>query len=175
MTSKIHSIKMSGDKVIPVTIEVKISSGIGIHIVGLSDQSLKETLLRTITAMQNLGFTIPAKKITINIAPADRTKTSEYYDLPIAAGIIAASGQMELPFLGDYIVAGKLKLDADIHGDIDPYAAAEAAKKMDLKGCILPEESAIRITDTPAVPVYGRNRLRDILSILTWHPKPINL
>ena len=166
---------MSGDKVIPVTIEVKISSGIGIHIVGLSDQALKVTLLRTITAIQNLGFTIPAKKITINISPADLTKTAEYYDLPIAAGIIASSGQMELPLLGNYIVAGRLSLDADVRGDIDPYAAAEAAKCMYLKGCILPEEPAIGITDTPAVPVYGRNKLRDILSILAGHPEPINL
>lgn len=175
MTAKINSMTMSGGKAVPVTVEVNTSSGIGIHVVGLADQSFKEMLLRTITALQHLGFRIPGKKITVNIAPADLTKTAEYHDVAIAAGIIASSGQMELPLLEDYIITGRLNLDAGVRGDIDPYAAAEAAKSMNLKGCILPEESAIGITDTPAVPVYGRNRLQDILSILAGHPEPINI
>ena len=93
----VYGAKCVGIEAVPVTIEVDITLGIGIHLVGLADAAVKESLLRTVTALQAKGFHIPGKKIVINLAPADLHKQGSGYDLPIALGIIAASEQRNLP------------------------------------------------------------------------------
>ncbi|MBQ1648772.1 MAG: magnesium chelatase, partial [Bacteroidales bacterium] len=114
MMININAAKCIGIDAVAVTVEVDITNGIGIHLVGLADAAVKESLLRTVTALQSLGFRIPGKKIIINLAPAFMTKNGSGYDLPIALGIIAASGQRELPGLGKYVIMGELGLDASI-------------------------------------------------------------
>ena len=111
MLINIHCAKCIGIEAVPVTVEVNIDNGLGVHLVGLADAAVKESLLRTITALQSMGFRIPGKKIVINLAPADMHKKGSGYDVPIALGIIAASGQRELPLLDDFIVMGELGLD----------------------------------------------------------------
>ena len=74
MLINVYSAKCIGIEAVPVTVEVDITSGIGIHLVGLADIAVKESLLRTVTALQSLGFRIPGKKIVINLAPADLQK-----------------------------------------------------------------------------------------------------
>ena len=108
MLINIHGAKCVGIDAVPVTVEINISAGIGLHLVGLADAAVKESLLRTITALQSMGFRIPGKKIVINLAPADMHKKGSGYDVPIALGIIAASGQLELPLISDYLVMGEL-------------------------------------------------------------------
>ena len=95
----VHGAKCVGIQAVPVTVEVDITLGIGIHLVGLADAAVKESLLRTVTSLQAKGFRIPGKKIVINLAPADLHKQGSGYDLPIALGIIAASEQRSLPGL----------------------------------------------------------------------------
>jgi len=97
MLVNIHCAKCLGITAIPVTVEVNITLGVGIHLVGLADAAVKESLLRTVTALQGRGFHIPGKKIVINLAPADLHKQGSGYDVPIALGVIAASGQREMP------------------------------------------------------------------------------
>ena len=87
MLINIFCAKCIGIQAVPVTVEVDINSGIGIHLVGLADVAVKESLLRTMTALQSIGFRIPGKKIVINLAPADMRKNGSGYDLPIALGI----------------------------------------------------------------------------------------
>ena len=106
MLINIHCAKCIGIEAVPVTVEVDITPGLGIHLVGLADAAVKESLLRTITAMQAMGFRIPGKKIVINLAPADMHKKGSGYDVPIALGIIRASGQRSLPLLDNYIIMG---------------------------------------------------------------------
>ena len=84
----VHGAKCVGIQAVPVTVEVDITLGIGIHLVGLADAAVKESLLRTVTALQAKGFRIPGKKIVINLAPADLHKQGSGYDLPIALGVI---------------------------------------------------------------------------------------
>ena len=100
--------KCVGIEAVPVTVEVDIAHGIGIHLVGLADVAVKESLLRTVTALQSLGFRIPGKKIVINLAPADVRKNGSGYDLPIAVGILAASEQKHFPGLDKYLIMGEL-------------------------------------------------------------------
>ena len=71
MLINIHSAKCIGIEAVHITVEIDIAPGLGLHLVGLADAAVKESLLRTITALQSLGFRIPGKKIVINLAPAD--------------------------------------------------------------------------------------------------------
>ena len=100
MLVNIYSAKIIGIKAVPVNVEINITLGVGIHLVGLADAAVKESLLRTVTALQALGYHVPGKKIVINLAPADMHKQGSGYDIPIALGIVAASGQREMPMLG---------------------------------------------------------------------------
>ena len=127
MLINIHGAKCLGIEAVKVTVEVDISPGLGIHLVGLADEAVKESLLRTITALQCLNFRIPGKKIVINLAPADMHKRGSGYDLPIALGIIAASGQLEMPVLDKYIVMGELGLDGSVREVAGAIPIAELA------------------------------------------------
>ena len=114
MLIRIIGAKCVGVEAVKVTVEVNIDRGIGIHLVGLADVAVKESLLRTTTALQSLGYHIPGKRIVINLAPADLHKNGSGYDLPIAIGIIAASGQVDLPLCERYMLMGELGLDGSV-------------------------------------------------------------
>lgn len=166
MIINIHCAKCIGIHAVPVTVEVDIASGIGIHLVGLADVAVKESLLRTMTALQSMGFRIPGKKIVINLAPADMRKNGSGYDLPIALGIIAASGQCDLPALTRFIIMGELGLDASVREIPGTLPIAEYALASGMDGCILPEESAAEAAELTGIKVYGVRNLADVLKIL---------
>ena len=155
-----------GIKAVPVTVEVEISMGIGIHLVGLADAAVKESLLRTVTALQAKGFHIPGKKIIINLAPADMHKQGSGYDIAIALGIIAASGQRQMPGLEKYIIMGELGLDGSVRPVSGTLPMVELAMEKGFKGCILPEESALEAVDYTDTMVFGVRTLEDVLRIL---------
>ena len=167
MLINIHCAKCIGIEAVPVTVEVDIASGLGIHLVGLADAAVKESLLRTITALQSMGFKIPGRKIVINLAPADMHKKGSGYDVPIALGIIAASKQRELPLLEKYIIMGELGLDGSIRDIPGALPIVELADREQLKGCILPLNSALEAVECREVEVYGVENLEDILRILS--------
>lgn len=167
MLINIHCAKCIGIEAVPVTVEVNISSGLGIHLVGLADAAVKESLLRTITALQTMGFRIPGKKIVINLAPADMHKKGSGYDIPIALGIIAASGQRDLPLLERYIVMGELGLDGSVRDIPGALPIVELSGKMKLKGCILPLSSALEAIEYTSIDVYGVGTLEEVLRILS--------
>lgn len=166
MLINIHCAKCIGITAEPVFVEIDITAGLGIHLVGLADAAVKESLLRTITALQSMGFRIPGKKIVINLAPADIHKKGSGYDVPIALGIIAASGQRELPLLEKYLIMGELGLDGSIRQVPGALPAVELAIKEKLLGCILPVESAMEAIEYDGVDVFGVETLDDVLRIL---------
>ena len=166
MLINVNCAKCIGIEAVPVTVEVDLASGLGVHLVGLADAAVKESLLRTITALQSMGFRIPGKKIVINLAPADMHKKGSGYDVPIALGIIASSGQMDLPLLGDYMVMGELSLDGGIREVPGALPIVELAMKEGLKGCILPEESAMEAVEYEGIEIFAVCDLRDVLRIL---------
>ncbi|MBQ4306825.1 MAG: magnesium chelatase, partial [Bacteroidales bacterium] len=155
MMININAAKCIGIDAVAVTVEVDITNGIGIHLVGLADAAVKESLLRTVTALQSLGFRIPGKKIIINLAPAFMTKNGSGYDLPIALGIIAASGQRELPGLGKYVIMGELGLDASIREVSGALPIVEYAVKSGFSGCILPVGSAMEAIEYGDTLIFG--------------------
>lgn len=167
MLINIHCAKCIGIEAVPVTVEVDISNGLGIHLVGLADAAVKESLLRTITALQSMGFRIPGRKIVINLAPADMHKKGSGYDVPIALGIIAASGQRELPLLEDFLIMGELGLDGSVRHVPGALPLVELAKRSRLKGSILPFESAAETVEISGNRTYGVRNLEDVLRILS--------
>ena len=167
MLINIHSAKCIGIEAVLVTVEIDIAPGLGIHLVGLADAAVKESLLRTITALQSLGFRIPGKKIVINLAPADMHKKGSGYDVPIALGIIAASGQRELPLLEKFMIMGELGLDGSIREVPGALPTVELARRQELMGCILPKESAREAVEYEGVDVFGVENLDDVLRILS--------
>lgn len=166
MLINIHAAKCVGIDAVPVTVEIDVHSGIGIHLVGLADAAVKESLLRTMTALQSMGFRIPGKKIVINLAPADVHKKGSGYDVPIALGIIAASGQVDLPLIGEYMVMGELGLDGSIREVPGALPIVELTARTGLKGCILPLRSAMEAVEYDETTVYGVECLDDVLKIL---------
>ena len=137
----IHSFKTVGMNAVPVTIECDLMAGIGIHLVGLADQTVKESLLRTVTAIESCGYTIPGKKIIINIAPADLRKDGTDYDLPIALAILSASGQVNLPDADKFIIAGELALDGNVR-HVNGYIQAADLARREGKTLLLPRTAA---------------------------------
>lgn len=167
MLINIYSAKCIGIDAVKVIVEVDVAQGIGIHLVGLADVAVKESLLRTITSLQSLGFKIPGRKIVINLAPADMHKKGSGYDVPIALGIIAASGQRELPLLDKYIIMGELGLDGTIREVPGALPTVELAERSGLRGCILPQASALETVEYSSSEVYGVENLDDVLRILS--------
>ena len=171
----IHSAKCMGIRAVPVTVEVNITLGIGIHLVGLADAAVKESLLRTVTALQAKGFHVPGKKIVINLAPADMHKQGSGYDLPIALGVIAASDQRSMPGLGKYLIMGELGLDGSLRPVSGALPMVELAMEQGFRGCILPEESALEAADFTQTQVFGVRTLEDVLVILEEREDPSHL
>ncbi|MBP8277795.1 MAG: ATP-dependent protease, partial [Propionivibrio sp.] len=98
-----------------VAVEVHLAGGLpSVTLVGLPDTEVKEARDRVRAALQNSGFEFPAKRITINLAPADLPKESGRFDLPIALGILAASGQIPAKALSAYEFAGELSLSGHL-------------------------------------------------------------
>ena len=166
MLINVNCAKCIGIEAVKVTVEVDIRGGVGIHLVGLADTAVKESLLRTVTALQALDFHIPGKKIVINLAPADVHKSGSGYDLPIALGIIAASGQRSLPCIGDYLIMGELGLDGSVRDIPGALPYAQMALERGLKGCILPVRSALEASELRECDVYGVESILQAVEIL---------
>ena len=167
MLININAAKCIAIDAVPVTVEVDITHGVGIHLVGLADVAVKESLMRTVTALQSMGFHVPGRRIVINLAPADLHKKGSGYDLPIALGIIAASEQVEMPLLSRFLIMGELGLDGAVRAIPGALPFAELSLRLGLDGCILPEQSALETVELEGAKVYGVKSLADVLRILS--------
>ena len=114
MLTKISGSAVFGVEATTITVEVNVDKGIGYHLVGLPDNAIKESNYRIAAALQNNGYKIPGKKLTINMAPADLRKEGSAYDLTLALGILTASGQIKSENIEKYIIMGELSLDGSL-------------------------------------------------------------
>lgn len=147
-----------------ITIEVDVTQGVGYHLVGLPDNAVKESNYRIAAALANLGYKLPGKKITINLAPADMRKEGSAYDLPIALGILAASKQIKAENLEQFIVMGELALDGRIRPIKGALPCAIQARTDGFKGCIFPKENVKEAAIVNQLEVYGVTQLRDLIA-----------
>lgn len=125
-----------------ITIEVNVSKGTKFFMVGLPDSAVKESEQRVESAIKHLGYEMPRQKTVINLAPADIRKEGAAYDLPIALGILAASGQIHSKELESYVIMGELSLDGILRPIKGVLPIAIEARKQKFKGFILPKENA---------------------------------
>ncbi|MBT6807939.1 MAG: magnesium chelatase, partial [Flavobacteriales bacterium] len=142
MLVKTYGSAVNGIHAATITIEVDVTAGIKFFLVGLPDNAVKESEQRIRASLQNNGYRIPGKKIIINMAPADIRKEGSAYDLPLAIGILAASGQMKSKKISDYIIMGELSLDGGLQHIKGALPIAVKAREEGFKGIILPKENA---------------------------------
>src|SRR5881392_3741385 len=130
MLASLRSAAVIGVDALPVAVEVDVSVGLPIFtMVGLPDTSVRESRDRVKSAIRNSGFEFPSHRITVNLAPADVRKAGASFDLPIALGILAASGVVERRHISDFVLLGELSLDGSIHATRGVLPIAAAARR----------------------------------------------
>ncbi|HEY7290536.1 MAG TPA: YifB family Mg chelatase-like AAA ATPase [Vicinamibacterales bacterium] len=143
MLARLRSAALIGIEACPVFVEVDVSFGIpSFAMVGLPDASVRESRDRVRSAIRNSGFDFPPHRITVNLAPADVRKAGASFDLPIALGILAASGVVERRHVADLVLLGELSLDGSIHPARGVLPIAVAARRESLAGLLLPLSNA---------------------------------
>ncbi|MCK5780967.1 MAG: YifB family Mg chelatase-like AAA ATPase [Flavobacteriales bacterium] len=155
MLEKVYGGAVFGVSSTTITIEVNVAKGAGYHLVGLPDSAIKESSYRISAALKNNSYKMPRKKITINMAPADMRKEGSAYDLGIAIGILAASSQIKVPNLSEYIIMGELSLDGSLLPIKGSLPIAIKAREEGFKGIIVPEKNAKEAGVVNNIDVYG--------------------
>ncbi len=141
MVARVSTVAFQGIEAVPVDVQVMIAPGkAGMHIVGLPDKAVAESRERVQAALHASGLSMPAKKVTVNLAPADLPKEGSHYDLPIALGLMAALGAIAADALAGYVVLGELSLDGTILAVAGALPAAIGANAQG-KGLICPAAS----------------------------------
>ncbi|ADX68190.1 YifB family Mg chelatase-like AAA ATPase [Weeksella virosa] len=166
MLVKVYGSAIFGVESKMITVEVNIDNGVGYHLVGLPDSAIKESNFRISAALKNVGYKIPGKKITINMAPADLQKEGSAYDLSIAIGILAASEQIKTDHLDRYIIMGELSLDGSLRPIKGALPIAIQAKLDGFDGFILPKENANEASVVQGLKVYGIENIKTLIDFL---------
>jgi magnesium chelatase family protein len=154
-----------------VTVEVHLANGLPTFtLVGLPDTEVKEARERVRAALQNCRFDFPSRRTAVNLAPAELPKESGRFDLPIALGILAASGQIAAPALDRYEFAGELSLSGELRPVRGALAMADAVSRStsadSRRGFVLPRQSADEASLVGAVPIYAACDLLQVVSHL---------
>ncbi|MFN3740100.1 MAG: YifB family Mg chelatase-like AAA ATPase [Thermodesulfovibrionales bacterium] len=181
MHSKVMTASIFGIDAYPVEVEVDITSRGLPHfsVVGLPDTAVKESKDRIKAALKNIGFNIPLKQITVNLAPADLKKEGSSFDLPIAIGILIAEGIIPQDNTIKYLIAGELSLDGRIKPVKGALPMAIKAKQLNLRGLIIPEENVTEAAVVNGLDVFGARSLTDLILHLkdekTLHPCTVDI
>ncbi|MFI3305030.1 MAG: YifB family Mg chelatase-like AAA ATPase [Rikenellaceae bacterium] len=165
MFVKIFSGAVVGIDAVCVTVEVNLSdSGMGLFLVGLPDNAVKESQERIHAAFGNLDLIMPYKKVVVNLAPADLRKEGAAFDLPIAIGILASSGQIESRLLDGTMILGEISLDGSLRPIKGALPIAISAREQGFKRIILPEESGIEAAVVEGIEVLAASNLRQLVN-----------
>ena len=166
MLVKTYGYAVTGINATQITIEVNMTTGINFFLVGLPDSAVKESQQRIIAAIKNCGYKMPGKSITVNMAPADIRKEGAAYDLSIAIGILAASEQLKIDLLNDYVIMGELSLDGELRPIRGVLPIAIKAKEDGFKGIILPKQNTAEASVVEGLEVYGAENMLQIIRFL---------
>lgn len=176
MFTTILSASLVGIRALPVEVEVDVSRGLpNFIVVGLADNAIKESKERIRSAIKNCGFKFPARRITINLAPADLRKEGTALDLPAALGIIAGeeSGLANNAALKDYLFCGELSLDGRIKEIRGALPSAMAARECGCRGLFLPRANAMEAAAVSGIEIIAVEHLQETLDIINGKiPRP---
>jgi len=164
MLVKLFGSAVYGVNALTITIEVDLAQGTtGYFIVGLPDNAVKESIERILSAIKNTGFDRPRTKVVVNMAPADIKKAGSAYDLPIAIGMLAATGQVPAEELGQYIIMGELSLDGAVQPVKGALPIAIQARAEKFKGLIVPKANAREAGMVNNLDVYGVDNISEVI------------
>ncbi len=168
MLAKVMSSATLGVNAYAVEVEADIQQQMPFFItVGLPDGAVRESKERVVSAIKNSDYMFPSKRVTINLAPADIKKEGSGFDLPIAVGILAATGQILRDRFDEYVMLGELSLD----GTLRPVPgvlpmAMNFTREDSLKGILVPKENAREAAMADTLPVYPVASLADVVAFL---------
>jgi magnesium chelatase family protein len=163
MLAKVHSAAVLGIEAYPIEIEVNAGSGKpAVIIVGLPDAAVKESRDRVRTAIYNSGYRYVMGNTTINLAPADVKKEGPSFDLPIAIGILAVSGQITADDLGGFVIVGELALSGEVRSVNGVLPIALCAREQKKRGLIVPADNAAEAAVVQGMDVYPARNLRQV-------------
>lgn len=152
-----------------VTIEVNISPGVRFLIVGLPDNAVRESQERISSSLAFFGKRIPRMQVVINMAPADVRKEGSSYDLPLAIGILAASGQINSRLCDEYMLMGELSLDGVLKPIRGVLPIALKARDQGFRGIVLPLANAKEAAVVEGLDVFGVSSLQEVMHLFNGH------
>src|SRR4051812_10116679 len=167
MLASLRTAALFGVDACPVHVEVDVSFGLpSFTMVGLPDASVRESRERVRLAIRNSGFEYPPHRITVSLSPADVRKAGGSFDLPIALGILAASGAIERRQIADLVLLGELSLDGSIQPTRGALPIAVAARREGLAGMLLPAGNACEAAIVTGLEVFAVSSLCDAVRAL---------
>ena len=170
--AKVNSLGINGIDGYIITVETDLSNGLpAFDIVGLPDASVKESKERVKAALKNSNYTVPVKRITVNLAPADRKKEGAVYDLPITVAILSASGQINEGATEGCAFLGELSLDGELRGVNGILPMVIAARDNGVKTVFLPESNANEAAVVNDIEIIGANNISQIVKHLNGEEK----
>ena len=172
MVALVHSGAVLGIDGYPVEVEVNLSQGLpGMSIVGLPDAAVKESSDRVTAAIRNTQLSLPIRKITVNLAPADIRKEGSAFDLPIALGILSASGMIDNDRLKKMVILGELSLDGRVKPIRGGLSITAMARENGMEGVLLPAQNAAEVSVIEGIPIYPIETLPQALEFLCGNLK----
>ena len=178
MLVKVFGAAVQGIDATIITIEVNSSRGIKFYLVGLPDSAVKESHERIISALQVNGYKFPTCQIIVNMSPADIRKEGSSYDLPLAIGILAATGTVSPSKLNRYLIMGELSLDGGLQPIRGALPVSIAAREQGFEGLILPKQNAREAAVVNHLNVYGVENITEVIEFLngerTLEPTLVN-
>ncbi|MDG2616017.1 YifB family Mg chelatase-like AAA ATPase [Thermoleptolyngbya sichuanensis XZ-Cy5] len=170
MLARVWSASLIGIDAMKVGVEVDIAGGLpAIVVVGLPDTAVQESKERVKAALKNAGYAFPIRRVVVNLTPADLRKEGPSFDLPISMGILAASEQVNVQLLEQFILLGEVSLDGSLRAVAGVLAIAATAKQLGMRGIVVPADNAREAALVQGIDVYGFQHLSEVADFLN-HP-----
>lgn len=171
MVNKVTTATVIGLEAYKITVEIDVLNSLpGISIVGLPDAAINEARDRVRSAVKNSGFTFPAKKVIINLAPADLKKVGTNFDLPISVGILAEEEAIASEKIVDYAFIGELSLDGDLRKVNGVLPLVLGLKSFGIKNVVVPKINAAEAALVEGINVYGAANLSEVVNHFLEEP-----
>lgn len=171
MVSKTFGGAVHGVDARTITVEVNVIQGTHFYLSGLPDAAVKESEHRVESALKTAGYFIPRNKVVVNLAPADIRKEGSAYDLPIALGILSASGQITTDVLEKYVIMGELSLNGELRPIKGVLPIAIQSRKQEFKGFILPKSNAKEAAIVNNLDIIGVDNLQEAIDFVEGKKK----
>ena len=167
MLARVHSATVVGVDAVPVDVEVDVGAGLPMcTIVGLPDAAVREARERVRSAIRNAGYEMPARRVTVNLAPADLRKVGPAFDLPIALGILAATRQLPPQVLAGCVVVGELSLDGSVRPVAGALNVALGARARRARALVVPAANAEEAALVDGLTVHPVTALAALVAAL---------